>query len=229
MRPLRLALAIALLPLCASVTWTVFRLLEAGRITSAGMLSPGVVAMTLGFLLWVLVYFTMPRPVRTYVLAHELSHAIWAMLSGARVSNLRVSGRGGSVRVSHSNIWITLAPYFFPFYTVLVIMLYGCLALFWDPGPYELFWLGMVGLTWSFHVTFTVSTLMTKQSDIQQYGYLFSYCLIYLLNVLGVCVWIVAVSEARLGDLTEHLSSTTQALYTEGYREIGHFFRSKVQ
>jgi hypothetical protein len=46
-------------------------------------------------------------------------------------------------------------------------------------------------LTWAFHFTFTLQSLLTSQPDIQEYGRLFSYSLIYLLNVAGIALWIV--------------------------------------
>ena len=35
----------------------------------------------------------------------------------------------------------------------------GVLGWFYDLNAYEPFWLGLVGLTWGFHLTFTISTL----------------------------------------------------------------------
>jgi len=198
-------IGILLLPVCAAVTLTLAGLF--------GDLDPSAFggglagwALIGGFLFWVFVYLVMTRPVRTYVLAHELTHALWGYLMGAGVSKLKVSAKGGSVQVSKNNVFITLAPYFFPFYTVCVLLLYGLLTLFWDLSCYEPFWLALVGLTWGFHVTFTVSMLMQHQSDIARYGRIFSYTLIYLLNVQGVCLWVVAAGAPTLGDFWRHFS-----------------------
>ena len=149
----------------------------------------------LGYALWLAVYFAPPRPFRTYVLAHELTHALWGVLTGARIHRLSVSRHQGSVTLSKNNVLITLAPYFFPLYTMLVIAAYGVLSVFYDLEPYAPFWLMLVGLTWGFHFTFTLSTLLQHQTDITQYGRLFSYGIIYLMNVLGMALWVV------LGDL----------------------------
>ena len=53
------------------------------------------IALAIGFFLWVSLYITMPRPIRTYVLAHELTHALWAWLMGAHVSGMSLSKKGG--------------------------------------------------------------------------------------------------------------------------------------
>jgi hypothetical protein len=143
---------------------------------------------------------------------------------GARVSSMRVSRDRGSVTLSKTNFLITLAPYFFPLYTVLIIGLYVLLGIWIDVNAYELVWLALVGFTWSFHLTFTVRMLLQHQSDIRECGYLFSYAVIYLLNVLGVALWTVLVSRATLGDLAESaVSRTTEASQAvwEGLAALG--------
>ena len=120
---------------------------------------------------------------------------------GARVSRLSVSKQKGSVTLSKTNVLITLAPYFFPLYTVLVIVGYYALGIFYDVSRYHLLWLGLVGFTWGFHFTFTMGSLMQHQSDIQLYGRLFSYTIIYTLNVAGICLWIIIVSPRDWSDV----------------------------
>ena len=216
-------------PLCVAASLVVVRLLASIQPESYTALAPQAWAMLIGFALWIALYFTLPRPIRTYVLAHELTHALWAFLTGARVSRLRVSRRGGSVRVSRNNFLITLAPYFFPFYTVLIIFTYGLIALFVDPGPYELYWLGLIGLTWGFHATFTVSTLMTHQDDIRMYGHVFSYAVIYLFNIGGISLWIVAVSSARLEHFSEYMLVAAGEIYGGASDWVWAFFPGRVQ
>jgi len=148
-----------------------------------------------GFVLWIILYFSLPRPTRTYVLGHELTHVIWTWLWGGRASDLRVSGKGGSVKVTANPFPVTLAPYFFPFYTFCVLIIYAICAIFFDQSTYVPFWLGLVGLTWAFHLTFTISMLKEHQPDVQQHGRLFSYTIIYLLNIIGIGLWIVAVAR----------------------------------
>ena len=120
------------------------------------------------------------------------------MMMGARVSRLRVAKSGGSVTLSKTNVLIGLAPYFFPFYTMCTIAAHAALSLFMDMAAYEPFWLALIGLTWAFHLTFTATTLMQHQPDIAEHGRVFSYALIYLLNVAGISLWIVAVASPTL-------------------------------
>jgi len=203
MRPLRFLLGLLLLPACYAALRTLGILIQAADPPSSWLLSPAGVLMAGGFTLWVFLYIVLPRPVRAYVLAHELSHALWGLLHGRRVSQLKVSEKGGSVRIQRPNTLITLAPYFFPFYTLIVVLLYGLGSLFTDLAPWRPVWLAAVGFTWGFHVTFTVSALLEHQSDIQSVGRLFSYVLIFLLNALGLALWLVAIGPPTLADLLQ--------------------------
>lgn len=217
MRPLKFILGLLLLPLCWAATRTLIHVVA--RLAPEGLGEVPVETWWLlgGFALWLLLYAALPRPFRTYVLAHELTHAFWAYLMGARVSGLRVAKDGGSVRVSKTNVLITLAPYFFPFYTVCVLMLYGLLSWRYDLTVYTPWWLGAVGFTWSFHLTFTLSVLMQRQPDIEEHGRLFSYAFIYLLNIVGVALWIVAVTPSDAATLGRDLLAESREAYSIVY------------
>jgi hypothetical protein len=209
---IRLMAGVLLIPVCVAATQTVVALIRSVQPSSAHAIPPSAWALTAGVVLWQFLYFTLPRPVRSYVLAHELTHMLWAMLMGARISRVKVSKQSGSVTLSRSNFLITLAPYFFPLYTVLVILAYYALSVFVDVEAYYLIWLGLIGLTWGFHLTFTVSTLLQKQSDIRKCGHVFSYTVIYLFNILGIGLWIVAVSAATLEQMVELLGTNLAAM-----------------
>lgn len=197
-RFLKFLAGLALLPFCYSATASLALLLFSLRPDDPARIPRAAWGLLVGFVLWVFVYFCLPRPMRTYVLAHELTHALWGWVMGARIKRLRVSQQGGSVTLSKSNFLIALAPYFFPLYTVLAIAAHLLLGVFFDLHVYEPFWLGLVGLTWGFHLTFTISTLLEHQPDIHENGRLFSYALIYLMNVLGIGIWVVMVTPPTL-------------------------------
>lgn len=216
---------IGLLPVCWIVTATLVSLVFSIKTESEAIIPPAVWALGGGFLVWVVLYLTVPRPIRTYVLAHELTHAFWAALMGARVSGLTVGKDGGSVRVSKSNVLIVLAPYFFPLYTFLVVVAFYLATVFLDMAPYHLVWLALVGFTWGFHVTFTVSMLCAQQSDVLLYGHLFSYGVIYALNVLGVVIWTVMVSPVTLEQMMDTLGVVTLDTCAAAARLAGQAWR----
>lgn len=212
MRLIRLVLGLLLMPVCWVAARTVFALLGALPQSGDAFMSPAAVALVGGYLSWVIIFFALPCPVRTYVLAHELTHALWGALMGVEVRDISVSSEHGYVVLSESNVLITLAPYFFPLYTMLLIIAYGVANLFWDLSAYQLGWLALVGFTWGFHFTFTITTLMQRQTDVQEYGRVFSYSIICLFNIAGIALWIVAVTEVSLEQLValigEHAVAT---------------------
>ncbi|HIE11175.1 MAG TPA: hypothetical protein EYP62_06125 [Kiritimatiellae bacterium] len=211
MRALKFTAAILLVPLCVAATRAVIHLLFFLQTAVHDNLPGGWFIG--GFLFWLLLYLAMPPPTRTYILAHELTHALWTWFMGGEVRHIRVGKRSGSVRVTRDNVFISLAPYFFPLYTVLAVICWYALSLFWDLDHYRPFWMATVGLTWSFHLTFTVDLLRRRQSDLAPHGRLFSICVIYLLNVLGLGLWIVAVSRITLPQFFTTLGQATQAAY----------------
>ena len=219
-RTLRFIIGALLVPLCMAVTLALLEILR--HTQSAGiLLSPETTWLLTGYFLWLGMWFFLPQPVRTYVVAHELTHALWTLLFGGRVHSMRVSSSGGSVQLSKSNILITLAPYFFPFYTMLVILIRFLIGIFMHEVPYPFVWLFLVGLTWGFHVTFTLQSLMTTQSDINEYGKLFSYTFIYIFNLLGVCIWIICTTSATFGNLCDALMLHTVDVYASICDEVG--------
>ncbi len=194
MRFLKFLLGLALIPVCAGATLTLFRMLR-GPVVAEAAGNLALIGFSVGFGLWLVLYLVAPRPLRAYVLAHEFTHALWGVAMGARVRRLRVTANGGEVLLSKSNVWITLAPYFFPFYTAVVLLVYGILSYFWPMRACGPLWMGLIGLTWCFHLTFTVSSLLVHQTDLEEHGYIFSLGLIGLINVLALAAGLVAVTS----------------------------------
>lgn len=175
-------------------------------------------AFLAGIVTQLLAYMFLPKPVRVYVLGHELTHAVWALLFGARVGNLRVGVRGGSVSVSKSNVWITLAPYFFPFYTVLVVLAAAVVRLcVQGPVPCSAAWLFAVGLTWCFHVCFTLHSLGHFQSDVAEYGRIFSWTFIWIFNFVGMLLGVVCATAVSWRTAGAVLLAQTSVAYGSLY------------
>ena len=201
-------LGLSLLPLLWALILTLIALVK-GVSGGSGWFSPETLSLLAGHLLWILVWLFMPHPVRAYVVGHELTHALWGLLFGARVSNVKVGRSGGSVTLDKSNFLITLAPYFFPFYTVILLLAGALVRLCVGFLPSPPVWFFLVGVTWSFHLTFTVSSLMERQPDIQEYGVLFSYGIILVFNLFLVDLWIVLTSSLKLSIFLETLIGYT--------------------
>ena len=197
---LRFLIGLSLLPLC----WGVSRVFLDAILVSAGTtgwLSVEALSLLGGIAAFAMSWFALSHPVRMYVLGHELTHAMWGLLFGARPSDVRVSASGGSVRLTKSNMLITLAPYFFPFYTFLVIVAALITYAFFRPLPFLPLWLFLIGFTWSFHVLFTLETLGQRQPDVKPYGRIFSWTFIFIVNVVIVLVWLATMTPLTFAEL----------------------------
>lgn len=208
----KMLIGIGLLPLAWAVSAAVYTLYKSSLDTE---LTSGWDAWALpaGFLIWAALFFLLPRPFRTYVLGHELTHALSAVLMGGRVGQIKVGKDGGHVELSKTNFIITLAPYFFPFYTFLIIGAYYLAGIRFNVEPYMSWWLGAVGLTWSFHLTFTLFMLSQRQPDVQEQGRIFSYTLIYIMNILLIGVWMTLIGSPHFSELGQLLKEEIVSVY----------------
>ena len=197
---LRMLLGVALLPMCWGVVRAFYDSVLAAAGDSGGVTAESI-ALVGGMVAFVLCWMAVPHPVKTYVLGHELTHALWGLAFGAVPSKLRVSAAGGSVNLTKSNMLITLAPYFFPFYTFLVIVVALITSAFIRPLPWLPLWMFTVGFTWAFHALFTLETLAQRQPDVKLYGRIFSWVFIFLANVVLVLVFLAAVTSLTFAQL----------------------------
>ncbi len=191
---LRLLLGFALLPMC----WGFIRSLVDAILRVSGAenaFSVESISLLGGIAAFGLCWATISHPIRTYVFGHELTHALWGLLFGARPSDVRVSESGGSVQLTKSNFLITLAPYFFPFYTFLVIVVALVTYAFLRPLPFLPLWMFLIGFTWSFHILFTLQTLTQRQPDVKLYGRIFSWTFILIANIALVLVFLASVTQ----------------------------------
>ena len=219
LRAAKFLTGLLLLPLCLALSMTLWRAIVILAQSPTRLPLLHAFAGVSGIVLWAVIWIFLPPMTRTYVLGHELTHALWTILFGGKASGLKVGERGGSVRVSKNNAWITLSPYFFPLYTFIVALVW-LLSAWLVPAvkPYAPIFVFWIGMTWSFHLTFTLRFLAYNQPDVREHGRLFSYALIYALNVLSIGAALVAVGswsfpEAGI-DLLLNLQAIGAALHT---------------
>ncbi len=183
-----------LLPLAAIWTQTFFTLFSREAIHHGFWATEEFWFFSLGCVLWLIAFFGLPKPLVLYVFGHELTHAIWVWIMGGRVSEFKVGRSGGHILTNKQNFWIALAPYFYPIYSVLVVMLYGIGVFFWDMAPHTRWLFLALGLTWCFHITFTLWMIPKGQSDLTSQGTFFSLVIIYLMNLILLTALIIIAS-----------------------------------
>jgi hypothetical protein len=188
--------AILLLPVCvgaASALWMVLR--------ASGKADTTWVPFLAGAACWLVIYLLLPKPMWVYVLGHELTHALWTWLLGGKVKQFRASAAGGHVVVDKSNFAIALAPYFFPLYAVLVVLVFLAGHWLWNWRYYLAWFHLLLGAAYAFHVTLNWHILKRGQSDISDQGYLFSAVIIFLGNIVVLLVGIPLL-VSKVGVLT---------------------------
>lgn len=186
--------ALFLLPVCWVSTQTFFSAFTRATLENRFWASEEFWFFSLGVVLWMIAFYGLPRPILLYVFGHELTHAIWVWIMGGRVSRFHVSRDGGHIVTDRSNFLISLAPYFFPIYSILLIVLYGVAGLFWEITPYAWVLYGLIGVTWAFHLTFTCVMIPKGQTDLTEHGVFFSLTVIYLMNLALISLLLIVAS-----------------------------------
>ncbi len=197
-RFIRWSLALLLLPLCWVTTWTFL-----SRFSHAAMnqdfwrtaefwyFATGALVMVGWFWSGLLQTFFL----YLYVLGHELTHALFVLLYRGKVTDFHVSADGGYITTNKTNLVIALSPYFVPFWAVVCAAIYGTVRYFggisqeWDRLLYAL-----MGITWTFHMIWTLWMIPRDQPDLRENGTLLSLVIIYLANLL-VLVGLLCVAR----------------------------------
>jgi len=187
-------IAVFLLPIVWISTKTFFTCFSFAAFRHGFWASEEFWFFSLGALLWVIAFFGLPRPLWIYVFGHELTHALWVWMMGGRVSKFHVSSDGGHIISNKHNLWIALSPYFFPLYSIAVIAIFGALGLFYNVEHYHRWLYALIGMTWAFHVSFTLWMIPKGQTDLSYFGTFFSLVVIYLMNLLVLSALLIFAS-----------------------------------
>jgi hypothetical protein len=188
----KLIVAILLLPVCVGAVSALWKVLAA-----SGKADTIWVVFLSGAACWVVIYMLLPKPMWVYVFGHELTHALWTWLLGGRVKKFRASSKGGHVVVTKNNFVIALAPYFFPLYALLVVLVFAGGNLIWHWQAYSVWFHLLLGAAYAFHITLTWHILQSHQTDISDQGYIFSSVVIFLGNI-GVLIAGIPLLAARV-------------------------------
>ena len=152
---------------------------------------PSEISFLAGFIIYLLVHFLFYKPVFAHVMAHELTHMLWAAIFGGKTQSLHVSSTGGKVMISKSNFMISLAPYFFPLYAMATTLIF-----YIAQDKYRVFVAFFVGVSLSFHIALTLFSLTTEQSDLKQDSNLvFSLAFVYLMNIIVIVLILTVVTK----------------------------------
>ena len=187
-RFLRWAVALLLLPICLVTTYTLISQFSDETLNRRLWVTAEFWYFTTGAAMmtgWFYTGLLRTMFLYLYVLGHELTHAIFVIFHLGKVSDMKVSVHGGYIATNKSNILISLSPYFFPFWSMMLLSLYGLIGLFTKLPPYsDQILFALLGATWMFHLLWTLWMIPRDQPDLKENDTFFSLVIIYLANIL---------------------------------------------
>lgn len=118
------------------------------------------------------------------ILEHELTHMVFAVLTFHSPHDINVQrGVGGNFIYTGNGNWlISIAPYFFPTSSVLVILL-GLFYFFMGQTLPPFYW-AILGVMTGYHLISTLDEIHLGQTDFKSAGYLFSILFLPAANLI---------------------------------------------
>ena len=190
-------------------------------IKSISLNNPRWNAFFIGALIFLPVHFLAKRffhSIWCYLetLEHELTHLLIGLLFLKIPVGFRVSAHaGGEVRQigfgTTGQIWVTLAPYFFPTVSFFVVIF----AYFANLNNLTL--LGILGWTTAFHLVSNWGQTSFRQSDLQKAGILKTLLILPVMNLIcygAILAFVAGGGKNFVKFLTESFLNTVESFTT---------------
>lgn len=161
------------------------------------------IVLFIGLVCFIFVKISMDPSMRLniQVLAHELSHSIFALLTFHKIKHLHINAddTGGEMGFTgRGNFLIIIAPYFFPFFALIYMIVMSFL-------PEHYMYNGLLGFFLGYHLDTVLSQIHPKQTDLPKVGYLF--CILFLPGInLFVIGLILAFNSRGWGAFIDYFS-----------------------
>ena len=147
---IKAALGVILAPLCVITALAFFDTFTAAAFDGGLWKAAELWFFALGGVLYLISFLALPRPLTAYVLGHELTHGFFIILCGGKIRDFQFDHRGGFVVTGRNNTLISLSPYFVPFYTIVVMLVFALLTPFIDVTRlYTGVFYGFVSFKWA--------------------------------------------------------------------------------
>ncbi len=206
-RIVRWSFALLLLPLCWVTTWTFLTLFSQATVYQDFWRTPEFWYFATGALVmtgWFWSGLLQPFFLYLYVLGHELTHAVFVLLHRGRVTDFHVSADGGYITTNKTNLVIALSPYFVPFWAIVSAVIYAAVRYFGEiPQDWDRLLYGLMGVTWTFHMIWTLWMIPRDQPDLKENGTFLSLVIIYLANLLVLVGLLCLAGHSPLHSMRE--------------------------
>ena len=138
------------------------------------------VALFGGFFLFFISRSMMDSSVKSNmeIVAHEMTHAFFALLTLHKVTGIRVEGdnSGGNMSFEGEGNWlIVIAPYFFPLFGFFYMIAF---SVYTHIAPSNLILNGILGFFIGYHLDTVGSQIHEKQTDLPKVSY--KFCAMFL-------------------------------------------------
>ncbi len=201
-RLIRWLWALLLLPVLLVTLWTFFVRFSHAAVHQGFWLTKEFWYFATGTLLmlgWFSSGLLRPFFLYLYVLGHELTHVIFVWICRGKVTDFHVSTSGGYITTNKTNLLIALSPYFVPFWSLVFAAIFLGAKLLTDLQPYwSLVFYGVMGMTWTFHMLWTLWMIPRDQPDLKENGTFLSVVVISLANLLVLIALVCAAEEDPL-------------------------------
>jgi hypothetical protein len=134
------------------------------------------------------------------IVEHEFTHALFAWATFHRVVGFSAMRSGGHIRyIGRGNWLISIAPYFFPTFTLIVIAVLSFL-----PARHLAIGAGVLGASVAHHTLSTWLETHRHQTDLRDVGWIWSW--LFLPSINAFVLGIILSYAAGMRSLTAHLA-----------------------
>lgn len=132
-----------------------------------------------------------------YVISHELTHALFAIITGNAIKKIHISSKNGYVSFKDKPTKITaIAPYIFPFYNFIFAISYIIITAI---SKKKIFYFFLVTQSFflSFHIFNTIEAISINQKDFKMIApRLISVIIIILINLFILSIVLLLFSPS---------------------------------
>lgn len=216
-RILKFIIGILLIPFCFGTSFAFYQ-----EISQISLSSPEEKIFLWGVVLYTIMHIFIFKPQRIYIFGHEMIHALFTWLSGGKVKKIKITEKGGEVKVDKINFLTLIAPYLFPIYPLIISLLFFIFKASYNLDIIFLrIFLFSLGFSLAMHILMTAETLKRIQPDLIKAGYLFSIVLIYLINIFILsfvmgCIFI----NFSFPSFAKLSLETTRRIYLQIFRQL---------
>lgn len=192
---IKIALCVILIPLIVGYAATIKDYLVQLNLTNTGVRAFSI-GIIIGVIVWI-IFFRRPNFFTTF--EHEFCHLVvgLAFLKKPRLF-MASEKRGGVVQLYGDNFLISLAPYFLPIFSYLILPFY-----FLIESRFKVYFLMVLGITAIYHLLSNIFNQFSyTQSDIKASGRVFSTIFLLFANLItyGVLLYFVRYGGAGILD-----------------------------